>query len=128
MEVAAGIGVGLWSGCSEIGLERWVSAFFVKEGLDPDKWSEVFRKIGGELPDEENEQCSTAKYCVEYPSIGSHSLECYQTRGGLGGGRHFRHKRKPKLTIIAGVVIVDMVTRPFLYFTGMRFNHTRLSR
>ncbi len=66
----------LRSGCSGIGLERWASAFFVKEGMDPDKWPEVFRKIVGELPDEENEQCGTAKYCVEFPTIGSHSPEC----------------------------------------------------
>ena len=32
----------LWSGCS--GLERWASAFFVKEEVDPDKWSEVFQQ------------------------------------------------------------------------------------
>lgn len=51
MEVAAGISERLWSGCSRIGLERWVSAFFVKEGLDPDKWSEAFREIVGELPE-----------------------------------------------------------------------------
>ncbi|MCD4799500.1 MAG: hypothetical protein K8R19_10915 [Methanosarcinales archaeon] len=40
----------------------------------------------GLLPVEENEQCGTAKYCVEFPRIGSHSPERKQTRGGLGGG------------------------------------------
>ena len=28
-----------------------MSAFFVKEGLDPDKWPEAFREIVGELPE-----------------------------------------------------------------------------
>ena len=50
MEVAAGIGVVLWSGCSGIGLERWASAFYAKEGLDPDGWPEAFREIVEKLP------------------------------------------------------------------------------
>jgi len=44
VEVAAGISERLWSGCSGIGLERWASAFFVKEGLDPDGWPAAFRE------------------------------------------------------------------------------------
>jgi len=46
----------------------------------------------GLLPVEENEQCGTAKYCAEFPSIGSRSPERRQTRGGLGDWRHSRHK------------------------------------
>ena len=46
----------------------------------------------GLLPVEDNEQCSTAKYRAKFPSIGSHSPERKQTRGGLGGWRHSRHK------------------------------------
>jgi len=43
---------------------------------------------------EENEQYGTAKYRAEFPSIGSLSPERKQTRGGLGGWRHSRHKWK----------------------------------
>ena len=50
MEVAAGIGGRLWSGCSRIGLERWASAFYAQKGLDPNGWPAAFREIVGELP------------------------------------------------------------------------------
>ena len=39
----------LWSGCS--GLERWASAFFVKEGVEADRWPAAFREIVRELPE-----------------------------------------------------------------------------
>jgi len=41
----------LWSGCSGIGLERWVSAFLAQKGIDPDKWPEGFKKYLNKLPD-----------------------------------------------------------------------------
>jgi len=41
----------LLSGCSGIGLEHWVSAFYAKEGLDADGWPAAFREIVGELPE-----------------------------------------------------------------------------
>ena len=34
----------LWSGCSGIGLERWVAAFLSQKGLDPTNWPEEVRK------------------------------------------------------------------------------------
>ena len=40
----------LWSGCSGIGLERWLVAFLAQKGLDPDGWPAEFRKRAGELP------------------------------------------------------------------------------
>jgi hypothetical protein len=53
----------LWSGCSGIGLERWASAFFVKEGVDPVKWPE-----GGSGSFEEAVVLvyAVAVYCMEY--------------------------------------------------------------
>jgi seryl-tRNA synthetase len=41
----------LWSGCSGIGLERWVSAFLAQKGIDPEKWPEGFKKYLNKLPD-----------------------------------------------------------------------------
>ena len=41
----------LWSGCSGIGLERWVTAFLAQKGLDPNNWPEGFRKYLDKLPD-----------------------------------------------------------------------------
>ena len=40
----------LWSGCSGIGLERWLTAFLAQKGLDPKDWPEGFRSHAGELP------------------------------------------------------------------------------
>jgi seryl-tRNA synthetase len=40
----------LWSGCSGIGLERWVLAFLSQKGLDEENWPETFRKRVGILP------------------------------------------------------------------------------
>ncbi len=40
----------LWSGCSGIGLERWLTAFLAQKGLDPKDWPSGFRKYAGELP------------------------------------------------------------------------------
>lgn len=40
----------LWSGCSGIGLERWLIAFLSQKGLDPDGWPEGFRRYAGTLP------------------------------------------------------------------------------
>lgn len=42
----------LWSGCTGIGLERWLTAFLAQRGLDPAGWPEGFRKYAGELPRE----------------------------------------------------------------------------
>ena len=42
----------LWSGCSGIGLERWLTAFLAQKGLDPDGWPAGFRKAAGALPPE----------------------------------------------------------------------------
>lgn len=44
-------GAELWSGCSGVGLERWAASLLAQKGLDPDKWSEKFRSIVGELPE-----------------------------------------------------------------------------
>ena len=35
----------LWSGCSGNGLERWASAYYAKEGVDPGDWSETFWEL-----------------------------------------------------------------------------------
>ena len=48
------------------------------------------------LPVEENEQCGTAMYRAEFPSIGSCSLERKGTRGGLGGWRYSQSHWKPE--------------------------------
>ena len=42
----------LWSGCSGIGLERWLTAFLAQKGLDPDGWPAGFRRYAGDLPRE----------------------------------------------------------------------------
>ena len=42
----------LWSGCTGIGLERWLIAFLAQRGLDPAGWPAGFRKYAGELPRE----------------------------------------------------------------------------
>jgi seryl-tRNA synthetase len=42
----------LWSGCSGIGLERWLTAFLAQKGLDPDGWPTPFRDYAGPLPHE----------------------------------------------------------------------------
>jgi seryl-tRNA synthetase len=42
----------LWSGCTGIGLERWLAAFLAQRGLDPAGWPAGFRKYAGELPRE----------------------------------------------------------------------------
>ena len=40
----------LWSGCSGVGLERWMVAFLSQKGIDPEKWPPGFRKYLPELP------------------------------------------------------------------------------
>ncbi len=40
----------LWSGCSGIGLERWLIAFLAQKGLDPEGWPEGFRRLAVPLP------------------------------------------------------------------------------
>jgi seryl-tRNA synthetase len=40
----------LWSGCSGIGLERWLTAFLAQKGLDPAGWPARFREFAGALP------------------------------------------------------------------------------
>jgi seryl-tRNA synthetase len=40
----------LWSGCSGIGLERWLTSFLAQKGLDPQDWPDAFRRYAGELP------------------------------------------------------------------------------
>ena len=40
----------LWSGCSGIGLERWLTAFLAQKGLDPEGWPSGFKEYAGELP------------------------------------------------------------------------------
>ncbi|MBN2013985.1 MAG: serine--tRNA ligase [Candidatus Altiarchaeota archaeon] len=42
----------LYSGCTGIGLERWLAAFTAQKGLDPENWPKGFRKRLGELPGE----------------------------------------------------------------------------
>ncbi len=42
----------LWSGCSGIGLERWLTAFLAQKGLDPRDWPARFREYAGEMPRE----------------------------------------------------------------------------
>ncbi|HDN82961.1 MAG TPA: serine--tRNA ligase [Candidatus Altiarchaeales archaeon] len=40
----------LWSGCSGIGLERWLAAFIAQKGINPENWPKRFLAILGELP------------------------------------------------------------------------------
>jgi seryl-tRNA synthetase len=42
----------LWSGCSGIGLERWLTAFLAQKGLDPDGWPPRFRAMVEPMPPE----------------------------------------------------------------------------
>ncbi|MEA3255209.1 MAG: aminoacyl--tRNA ligase-related protein, partial [Candidatus Altiarchaeota archaeon] len=42
----------LWSGCTGIGLERWLAAFTAQKGLNPEEWPPEFRKRIKELPQE----------------------------------------------------------------------------
>ncbi len=42
----------LYSGCTGIGLERWLSAFIAQKGIDPENWPKEFRKRVGKLPKE----------------------------------------------------------------------------
>ncbi len=42
----------LWSGCSGIGLERWLTASLSPKGLEPEGWRVRFRGQAGELPRE----------------------------------------------------------------------------
>ena len=42
----------LWSGCSGIGLERWLTAFLAQKGPEPDGWPVRFRDYVGDLPRE----------------------------------------------------------------------------
>jgi seryl-tRNA synthetase len=41
----------LWSGCSGIGLERWMAAFLGQHSLNPKNWPEGFRRYLPKLPD-----------------------------------------------------------------------------
>ncbi len=40
----------LWSGCTGIGITRWVAAFLAQKGFDQSKWPEAFSKLVGDLP------------------------------------------------------------------------------
>jgi len=40
----------LWSGCSGIGLERWMTAFLAQKGLDPEGWPKRFYEFAGKVP------------------------------------------------------------------------------
>jgi len=42
----------LWSGCTGIGMERWLAAFVAQKGLEPERWPKRFRKRIGKLPEE----------------------------------------------------------------------------
>jgi seryl-tRNA synthetase len=39
----------LWSGCSGIGLERWLAVFIAQKGMDPENWPSRFKRIVGKL-------------------------------------------------------------------------------
>lgn len=41
----------LWSGCTGIGLERWVVVFLAQHGFDVNKWPEKFKKYLGKIPE-----------------------------------------------------------------------------
>ena len=40
----------LWSGCSGIGLERWMVSFLAQKGLEPENWPDGFKKYLAEIP------------------------------------------------------------------------------
>ena len=42
----------LYSGCTGVGLERWLASFIAQKGMDPENWPAAFRKRLGELPEE----------------------------------------------------------------------------
>ncbi|OYT26559.1 MAG: serine--tRNA ligase [Candidatus Altiarchaeales archaeon ex4484_96] len=42
----------LYSGCTGIGLERWLASFLAQKGLDPEYWPKAFKKRVGVLPEE----------------------------------------------------------------------------
>ena len=41
----------LWSGCSGIGLERWMVSFLAQKGLEPENWPDGFKKYLAKLPE-----------------------------------------------------------------------------
>ena len=41
----------LWSGCSGIGLERWMVSFLAQKGLEPENWPQSFKKYLAKLPE-----------------------------------------------------------------------------
>ena len=75
----------------------------------------------GLLLDEENRECSIAKYCAEFLSIGNHSPKRKRTRGGLSDWRHSQSQWKLEQNIIAGVVIVGMVANALLCDRGRSY-------
>lgn len=42
----------IWTGCTGIGLERWMITFLAQKSLEPKKWPKEFRKRIGKLPKE----------------------------------------------------------------------------
>lgn len=42
----------LWSGCTGIGLDRWMVAFLAQKGLNPENWPEEFKKYFEGFPEE----------------------------------------------------------------------------
>jgi len=42
----------VWTGCTGIGLERWMVAFLAQKGLNMEEWSPEFRKRVGKMPKE----------------------------------------------------------------------------
>jgi seryl-tRNA synthetase len=42
----------LWSGCTGIGLERWLTAFLAQKGFDPARWPTGFARYAGPLPND----------------------------------------------------------------------------
>ncbi len=42
----------IWTGCTGIGLERWMCAFLSQKGLNPEKWPKKFLKKFGKWPKE----------------------------------------------------------------------------
>lgn len=41
----------LWSGCSGVGLERWMVSFLAQKGLNPENWPDAFKKYLHSLPE-----------------------------------------------------------------------------